>query len=180
VDFNGMGHRRLLRQLKGLGSFADLVLLDVGSDGGEISARLWSAADEIVLVATTDPTSQVEAYANIKRLAVAGGNQKVRMIVNRVSDRFRPEEVHRRVDRACKRFLDFPIGYLGQIPEDRLIPSLHNSLVVIQTPDAAAANAIHWIARKLLSPCGSSNTENAHHELEGLVAEDAAKVTISP
>jgi flagellar biosynthesis protein FlhG len=116
-DFGDVAQQRLLRQLRTLGRHADLVLVDAGTNGSEAVRRFWQAADEIVFVTTPEPISVMDCYAAVKRMSSDGAHHAVRLLVNRVADPRVGDDVHRRIDRSCRRFLQTSVGLLGHVPQ---------------------------------------------------------------
>ena len=118
ADYTESAQGRLLRQLRTLAGRADIVLLDSGNSGSEVVRRFWQAADEILLVTTPDSVAVMDCYATLKRLAAADDELSIQLIVNRSPDGATAEDVHRRIDSSCRRFLGLGVGLLGHVPPD--------------------------------------------------------------
>jgi flagellar biosynthesis protein FlhG len=116
TDYSRSGQERLLRQLRTLGRHADVVLLETGNSSSEVVRRFWLAADEILVVTTPQPVAVMDCYATLKRLAASGRELPIRLIVNKSADRNTAEDVHRRINTSCQRFLGMELGLLGHVP----------------------------------------------------------------
>jgi flagellar biosynthesis protein FlhG len=119
---SGIGERaiqRLLRQMRTLGPHADLLIIDAGNQPSEFTARLWSAADSLLLVTSPDAVAVMDSYALIKTLLSRHSLLRpVTLIVNQAADEAAAADVHRRIDQSCRRFLGLPIEFAGGLPRD--------------------------------------------------------------
>ena len=115
-----IGERRreaLLEGLTDLETQHDFVLLDAPAGIGQGVLHLVRQADELLLVATPEPTAMMDAYALLKA-AAAGGPEtlgRIRLIVNLVTHARQAEEVHRRIAQTAARFLRLEVGLLGYV-----------------------------------------------------------------
>ena len=142
--------QRLIQQLKSLGRHADIILLDAGSGACEVVRRFWREADDVGLISTPDPVAVMDSYAVIKML-LAGEPPPVRVVVNQTEDETSAEEVYRRIDLSCHRFLGIRTVAAGHVPHDRHVPAAAQNLVplMIQSPKSQAARAMERIAASL-------------------------------
>src|SRR5262245_66610457 len=62
----------------------DRVLLDTGAGISDVVLYTISLADEVLIVATPEPTSLTDAYATIKVLATTQPRRLIRLLVNQV------------------------------------------------------------------------------------------------
>jgi flagellar biosynthesis protein FlhG len=115
-DFSAAAHDRFVAELKNLAPHADVVVVDAGSSRSPLVRRLWSAASAVVVVATTDATAVMNAYAAIKTMAV-DGESTLYTVVNRVGDAAEAAEVHLRIAAACRKFLARRTGDAGFVPD---------------------------------------------------------------
>lgn len=149
ADYNAGAQQRLLRQLRQLGKATAFVVLDAGSSGREASRRFWQAADDILLIATSDAASLVNAYATVKHLAADSVHAPIRLVVNRVADAKLAEDIHQRLASSCRRFLGRQVELLGTVPvEDswsRAEPDLPSS------PRGLGPQAVTQLAQRLLT-----------------------------
>jgi flagellar biosynthesis protein FlhG len=135
----------------------DRILLDTGAGISDVVLYTVSLADEVLIVATPEPTSLTDAYATIKVLATTQGRRDIRVIVNQVS---RPGEgrvirgqLQQVVDRFVSPGLEVPVKleFIGEIPID---PSVRDAvkrrqLLLDCLPGSAAAQAVIAAATRL-------------------------------
>lgn len=148
ADYSETAQQRLLRQLRTLGKHADMVVLDVGNGGNEVLRRFWNSADDVLLVTTPDSMSVMDSYATIKRLATAEDRLKIRLIVNKAIDQHVADDVYRRIDTSCQRFLGLRVESLGHVPSADCADAAASAAVpfVTSAPDNAATSALDRMA----------------------------------
>jgi flagellar biosynthesis protein FlhG len=136
----------------------DHVLLDTGAGISDVVLYTVSLADEIVIVATPEPTSLTDAYATIKVLATSQARRSIRLLVNQSQRAGEARAIRNQlqlvVDRYVNATLDAPmtIELLGDVPLD---PSVREAvqrreLLLDSWPGSAAAQAIVAAAARLL------------------------------
>jgi flagellar biosynthesis protein FlhG len=150
ADYSETGQRRLLRQLDSLLESADAIVLDAGSGASKVTQRFWQAAAEVVLVATPDAVSLMDAYATLKRVS---DRRRARhsLIVNQAADRAAAEDAYRRIECSCRRFLGLGVELLGYLPNDPQVPAAgeRSAPIVLSASAAPAAQALEGIAARL-------------------------------
>jgi flagellar biosynthesis protein FlhG len=112
-----VAQRRLISELRDLGRYAEVVVVDAGNGIGEVSHRFWQAAEFVLLVTTPDPNAIMDAYACVKVL----GEQSLARVMTLVNAAASPDEasqVHQRLEQACQRFLGREVSALGAVPRD--------------------------------------------------------------
>jgi flagellar biosynthesis protein FlhG len=144
--------RRLLAQLAMLGRHADVVVIDGGARGGELPQRFWQAADDVLLVTTPESMSVMDTYATIKTLRPPHDAPRIWLAVNR-ADAEQAQDVHRRVDQSCRRFLETSTRLLGSIADDESFAASAEAAapLVIHAPLAPATVQIERLAAELMS-----------------------------
>jgi flagellar biosynthesis protein FlhG len=108
--------QRLLKQLHSLAPHVDWVVADAGSQPSELGARLWCAAERVLLVTSGEPAAIMNTYAQIKahvRQQVDAG--PLDLVVSR-ADEALARDVHRRIDQSCRRFLGVSVALAGTLP----------------------------------------------------------------
>lgn len=159
ADYTAAAQGRLLRELRTLAGRADVVLLDCGNSDGEVVGRFWQAADEILLVTTPDSVAVMDCYATLKRLTAAEDELSIQLIINRSPDRATAEDVHRRIDNSCRRFLGLGVELLGHVP-----------------PDASFETSTEAVK----SSAGASPADDKNPALQPMVAQLMARAKASP
>ena len=143
---------RLLRQFQMLGRHADVVVLDVGGGTNHFTRRCCLAADDVLVVSTSESASVMDCYARIKSSYLGSGIAALWLVVNQ-SDDDAALNVHQRIDQSCERFLGFRVENLGAIPDDlAVVESIANGVpFVLAAPSCPAARAVQQLAAELLA-----------------------------
>lgn len=113
------GEDRLSAAFAELLPATESVVLDVGCQSDSLARRLWSLADETVVVATAEVEAITGAYAAIKQFA--SNQSPIRLVVNR-ADEAAARDAFARVARACNRFLGLTVQFALWLPADDVGP----------------------------------------------------------
>jgi flagellar biosynthesis protein FlhG len=142
----------LLDQVSDLGTIYDVMLIDTAPGIADNVLYLNSAAQEITVILTPDPSSLADAYALIKVLNVRQRETKFNVICNQVRDEQDGQKTFDRLQSVAARFLPVSLSYRGSIPSDpHLRQSTRAQQLVCRTfPQAESAKAIHALANSLL------------------------------
>lgn len=140
----------------------DYVLLDTGAGISDVVLYTTSLADEVIVVATPDPTAMTDAYAAVKVIAAQQGRSWFWLLVNQVRDAAAGALIAKHLQRVVDQFLQAQLGqpirlsYLASIPGDpRAGQSVcAQQLLMTVAPNAAAARAIEAAAKHLQSVPG--------------------------
>lgn len=135
----------------------DIVLIDTGAGISDVVLYTVSLADEVLIVATPEPTSMTDAYATIKVLAMQQSRRALRLVVNQVpragDGRGVALQLQQVIDRFVSPAVDTPVrlDLLGEVPLD---PSVRDAvkkrqLVVESLPGTPAAQAVSQLAARL-------------------------------
>jgi flagellar biosynthesis protein FlhG len=132
---------------------ADTILIDTASGISSNVLFFSSFADQILLVATPEPTSITDAYATMKVLSRTPGDHDFRLLINRAESEQQGGEVYQTLARAAEHFLEIHPAYMGFISEDCNLPravSRQRPLLELQ-PDSPACRDIRSLAAKLVA-----------------------------
>ena len=142
----------LLTELDALTHEMDLVLVDTGSGISDAVTYFTTAAQEIVVVVTPEPSSLTDAYALIKVLTSTHHEKRFRILANNVSGEAEARRLFDTLSRTALRFLNASLDLLGWIPRDpRLARAVARAqMIVDDAPDAPSAQAFLSIADRLL------------------------------
>lgn len=153
ADLDPSGRDRLLAHLEALERGAEILLLDVGAGIGAGVLSLVSAADEVLLVTTPEPTALLDAFAVLKVLAgrPASRASRVRVLVNQARDRVQAARVADRLWGVARQFLGMDVERLGYVLLDLQVPEAVRArrLVAEAWPRAAASRCLAAIARRI-------------------------------
>ena len=137
----------------------DRVLLDTGAGISDVVLYTVSLADEVLLVATPEPTSLTDAYATIKVLASTQPRRTMHLLINQVQrageGRAIRKQLQNVIDRYVNTGLDVPVNLelLGELPLDSAVREavLKRQLLLEGAPGSSAGQAIVAAASKLFS-----------------------------
>jgi flagellar biosynthesis protein FlhG len=137
----------------------DRVLLDTGAGISDVVLYTVSLADEVLIVATPEPTSLTDAYATIKVLATTQPRRLIRLLVNQVQRAGEGRAIRNQLQLVVDRFvntgLDQPvmIELLGEVPLDASVREavIKRELLFVRAPGAPAAIGITAAATKHLA-----------------------------
>ena len=138
----------------------DHILLDTGAGIADVVLFTISLADEVLVVATPEPTSLADAYATVKVLATTQAARPMRLLVNQVQrsgdGRLVRNQLQAVVDRFVNGTLAQPVHlqWLGEVPLDSAVrDSVQRRQLVMETlPGSPAAMALAAAAARLLPP----------------------------
>lgn len=110
---------RLLDGLETLDDDYDYVFIDTEAGISENVTYFNTAAHEIILVTTPDPTAITDVYALMKLLSTRYHEKYFNLVVNMARDETEALDVYRKLTVVANRYLDISIDYFGSIPYDR-------------------------------------------------------------
>lgn len=151
ANMSATEQQRLFDAMDHVADRFDLVLIDTGAGIAMNSLALAGAAQHVLLVATPDPTSMVDAYGFVKVLSSRAGVRDVHLVANMVRDAAEGELLYQRLAGLLDRFLGVGLHMLGAVVADHaLARSVRSSVpVLLQSPYAASSACMLSIARKL-------------------------------
>lgn len=135
----------------------DRILLDTGAGISDVVLYTVSLADEVMVVATTEPTSLTDAYATIKVLAGQQQRKVIKLAVNQVNKTGEGRTIRGQLQQVVDRFVsngtDTPLKLelLGEVPNDSAVREAvqRRQLLLEALPGCAAAKGVMGIAEKL-------------------------------
>ncbi|SDC62577.1 flagellar biosynthesis protein FlhG [Terribacillus halophilus] len=131
----------------------DFVILDMGAGLTEESAGFILAADESIIITTTEPTSMMDAYALIKHIKNRNADLPMYLLVNRAMDKREGRDTAARMKEVVQTFLQAEIVLLGILPEDKQIPkSVKMQEPFINQKESKAGAIIKQLAANYLKP----------------------------
>ena len=152
----------LVQKLCELDQIADIIIIDTGAGISDNVLEFVAASQEVLLVATPEPTSITDAYALLKTLNkkhVDSDKMTVKMIANKVANEEEGEELCNKLNIVVKRFLDINLEFLGSVTMDMAVTKavMQQKPFSMIYPNSTASKSIHAIAGKL---CGQEVNVN--------------------
>jgi len=155
-NFTRLDSHQKMRLLDGLDSMQnhfDYVLIDTEAGISENVTYFNTAAQEILVVTTPEPTAITDAYALMKLLSTHYHEKKFNLLVNQIRTEDEALDVYRKLTMVANRYLDISIDYLGSIPEDRqMIDSVRKQTVISELfPGSKITAAFRQLAGRICS-----------------------------
>jgi flagellar biosynthesis protein FlhG len=144
----------ILQELDAYQTDADTVLIDTAAGISDMVLYFNTAAQERVVVATSEPTSLTDAYALIKVMHTQHQERRFHILVNHVAGAKEAKEVYRKLAMAADHFLGgLSLSYLGFIPTDPAVNRavMHQKALVEHQPGSPAAKALAELAQRMLN-----------------------------
>ena len=145
----------LIQKLAELDQLADIIIVDTGAGIGNSVLEFVASSEEVLLVATPEPTSITDAYALLKSLNKNSSYHRAKTVVNLIANQVRnsedADELHEKLGIVVSKFLNIDIEFLGAIPYDDNMSKaiLRQEPVVLSAPSSSAARSILEIASKI-------------------------------
>lgn len=143
---------RLLEALDTMNNDFDFVLIDTEAGISENVTYFNTAAQEILVVTTPEPTAITDAYALMKLLSNQYHEKHFNLIVNFIKNEEEALDVYRKLTMVANRYLDISIDYIGSIPRDKLmVDAIRKQRVLVQLyPESKTASAFEALARTIV------------------------------
>ncbi|HMC15399.1 MAG TPA: MinD/ParA family protein [Albitalea sp.] len=137
----------------------DRILIDTGAGISDVVLYAVSLADEVMVVATSEPTSLTDAYATIKVLASQQNRRSIRLVVNQATRLGEGRAIRSQLQQVVDRFVNIggamqlKLELLGEVPGDPAVREAvqKRQLLIEAMPGCAAAIAVGAIADKLIA-----------------------------
>lgn len=142
--------QELITSLQSLGRHADIVLVDVGRHE-PTAASFWKVVDEVVLVASPDSASLMNAYDLVSNFGGRHPEKSVSVFVNK-TDEQPGIAAWQRMNRACGRFLKREIKFFGSHPEDSMLTQSAKNWN-LERPVAPSRMSFKQLAAQLAEKC---------------------------
>jgi len=136
-----------------LDSLCDIILIDTGAGLSDSVMSFVMASDEVLVVATPEPTSITDAYALIKMLANRDNSKKVSILINRAENEKEAKEVLNKLCTVSKRFLGLEVRQLGYVQrDDAVIKAVKlQKPFTLSFPESKASSTITNVAKNIIT-----------------------------
>lgn len=146
--------RQLLLEFQRLERDHDLLLIDTGTGIHQLVRQFTRAADDVLVVATPEPTAIADAYATIKSLGVpwvGEPDNELYVVVNQAESAEQALQILDRLQNTARTFLRRQVHAAGWLPYDPAVPAAVRSRrpFLEQFPGSPAARAVAALARQL-------------------------------
>lgn len=153
INLDNHQREQLISRLSYLEEKGDILLIDCAAGLSRDILSFITAADELVVVTTPEPTAITNVYSIIKIVNNYRLKSCVNLVVNMAHSLKEAENVFWRLDKVCRNFLDIRIGFLGAIEYDLHVHKavLNCSPYILKYPHSRVAQCTRDIAMRLLS-----------------------------
>lgn len=145
----------MIHRLGELDRIADVIIVDTGAGISDTVLEFVAASEEVLLVATPEPTSITDAYALLKTLNKKASYRPDKTVVKMVANQVRGEreaaELFEKLGVVVGKFLDIEVEFLGSVPYNKNMQRaiMRQAPVSISDPESDSARAVRNIARCL-------------------------------
>ena len=145
----------LTKKLAELDRFADVIIIDTGAGISDSVLEFVASGNEVLLLATPEPTSITDAYALLKALNRKSEFSKrdttIKFVANRVKNEDEGLVLYENMKNVVGKFLNISLDFVGSIPQDDNISKavMKQKPITISSPQSPAAKAIAVLAEKL-------------------------------
>jgi len=155
-NFTRLDSSQKLKLLDGLDQMHndfDFVLIDTEAGISENVTYFNTAAQEILVVTTPDPTAITDAYALMKLLSTQYHEKRFNLVVNQIQHENEALDVYRKLTMVSNRYLDISIDFLGSIPADRqMTDAIRKQRVIVDLyPSSKITTAFTNLAKTIVS-----------------------------
>lgn len=142
----------------------DRILLDTGAGISDVVLYTVSLADDVLVVATPEPTSLTDAYATIKVLANQQQRRIIKLVVNQTNRAGEGKVIRGQLQQVVDRYVTpmlasgadgtaevVKLELLGEVPNDPAVrEAIQKRLLLMQMlPGSPAARGVQAVAEKL-------------------------------
>ena len=148
----GHGQRAsLLATIESIENRFDTVILDCPAGIGSDVQLFGGVADEVLVVATPDPTSLTDAYALMKVLHTERKRQSFRVIASQVTSSQQARKIYKVLSTVTDKYLNLQVDLLGWVPHDdawrRAV--LDRRLAYTSHPTSDATSQMRALSRRI-------------------------------
>ncbi len=160
----------LVSNLSKLDELADVIIIDTGAGISDNVLEFVMASPEILLLATSEPSSLTDAYSLLKALhrneEFRQAETKIKVISNRVVSEEEGTGIFEKLNVVVGQFLNGNLEYLGMIPQDAAMEKAvrQQQPVTLLYPEAKSSKAFD-----MLTSCLVQGTSVPLHEKKGIV-----------
>jgi len=152
TSLNPLQFNRIISGFADLEDECDIFIIDTGAGISEVVLKFLEAADDLVLITTTEPHALMDTYGLTKALAYRNPELKPLLIINRCETETEALKCSETFNKAASKFLKLKPELLGCIYDDKKVTkSLKSQKPLFLTqPNADYSTQVLYIANKLL------------------------------
>lgn len=145
----------VMQSLAQLDDLADVIIIDTGAGISDSVLEFAASSQEVLLVATPEPTSITDAYALLKTLnrkqEFEASRTVIKLVANGVKKPEEGLEIYNKVSAVAEKFLNIQLVYLGSVVSDHNVPKsiMQQKPLLLAHPNSAAAVSMIQLAYRL-------------------------------
>ncbi len=143
---------KIVEELDRLDANYDIFIIDTGAGISDNVTFFCSAAHDVIVIVTPEPTSIADAYALIKVLYREQGEQNFRIVVNNTRNITEARATFKKISMVAERFLGITLDWLGFLPYDEKVKEaiLAQKPYINLYPTSDFSKKLNEIARQFL------------------------------
>lgn len=147
IEFN-----RIISGFAELEENCDFFVIDTGAGISEVVIKFLEAADDLILITTTEPHALMDTYGLTKALAFRNPDIRPLLIINRCESEAEALKCSKTFNNATSKFLRLTPELLSWIYEDKAVPKSLKNLtpIFLSNPNSDYSIQMTNIAKKLL------------------------------
>lgn len=151
ADLDQAARQEIIDRVIRISDGAGFLLIDTSPGIAGRVVDFVNAADEAIVVTTSDPASMADSYAAVKTIARRSRDLRIGLLVNQASNGREAERVANGIDGISRRFLGKPLDSWWMIPRDTRVEQSagEQQAFVLEFPMAPAAGVLSKIAGDL-------------------------------
>ncbi|GFN36428.1 MinD/ParA family protein [Tepidimicrobium xylanilyticum] len=143
---------RLIKELEGLESSTDFIIIDTGAGISGVVTNFVMAADEVIIITTPDPTAVMDAYTMIKTLVNNGYNGRINVVANIVNNKKEAISTFNRLNLVADNFLKIKLNFLGYLERNTAVDNAVKKQIpfLLSNPKSSISKKINVMALKFV------------------------------
>jgi flagellar biosynthesis protein FlhG len=131
----------------------DYVLLDTGAGISDTVLQFNLLAYRNIIVLNRELTTLTDAYALVKVMHQIFARDSFSVIVNSTVSEKEGLKIFSQINSTCRKFLGFPLNYLGCITNDQAVPKsiIKQEVLAVSTPHSAVVKDCDRITQNICS-----------------------------
>ena len=141
---------QLAEQMDELSKDFDVLLMDTGAGLRSTALFFCSAAEEVLVVTTPEPTAITDAYAMIKVLSTDYDVKAIKLLINEAIDDREARQVFGKLSAVSKEHIDVELKYAGMVVKDIQLEKAvrKRKPVVLSYPSAPSSLSFQRLAEQ--------------------------------
>ncbi len=163
-SFNEITQQRFISDLKNSGNRYSHIIIDTSAGISKEIIGYATASGKVIVVATPEPTSVVDAYALIKVIASSNNTSSINLLINNFQKPEMAQEAAQKLNVALAKFLNLKVRNLGNIPADNNVKkAIEQQVPIVEAyPNSAFSLSIKSIANELAYETSKHQRIEAH------------------